>query len=95
MPRGSNNFKSLLEIPTELETFSAVDGPARGQNFQLGGFAPHGCLGSTTLLGSHFYGASSISCFFFLFFRIKMGPMSLKDYERILMRQCMPPRGSG
>ncbi len=81
-PRNAEGLESILkayfEINTELETFVGrwMDLP-EDSICQLGDSPRTGSLGSTTILGSHFYECQ-------LNFRIKMGPMSLKDYERML-----------
>jgi type VI secretion system protein ImpH len=71
-------LKAYFKIETELETFVGRWMDLPGDSIcRLGDSPETGSLGSTTILGSHFFECQ-------LNFRIKMGPMSLADYERML-----------
>lgn len=80
--RNAEGLESILqkyfEIKTEVQTFHG-----RWMNLpedslcQLGGSTETGSLGLTSIVGSKMWDCQ-------LSFRIKLGPMSLADYERIL-----------
>ena len=70
--------KDFFGVPTEVETFIGqwLNMPADSL-CRLGESPDTGSLGLTTIVGSHFWECQ-------LKFRIRMGPMSLADYERML-----------
>lgn len=71
-------LEEYFEIPTEVQTFQGrwMNLPADSL-CELGGSTETGSLGLTTIVGSKMWDCQ-------LSFRIKLGPMSLKDYERML-----------
>lgn len=71
-------LQSFFEIRTEIQTFAGrwMDLPA-DSICQLGASPETGCLGQTAILGSKVWDCQ-------LGFRIRLGPMTLKDYERML-----------
>jgi len=81
-PRNAEGLEAILqaffEIKTEIQTFSGrwIDLPP-GSTCKLGDSPESGSLGLTTILGSRFWECQ-------LSFRIKLGPMKLRDYERLL-----------
>ena len=80
--RNAEGLESILqdyfEIKTEIQTFVGrwMDLPADSL-CKLGDSPETGSLGATTILGSRFWECQ-------LNFRIKLGPMNLVDYERML-----------
>jgi type VI secretion system protein ImpH len=71
-------LESYFEIKTEVQTFQGrwMDLP-QDSLCELGGSTETGSLGLTTIVGSRMWECQ-------LGFRIRLGPMSLKDYERML-----------
>ena len=71
-------LQEFFEIPTEVQTFAGrwIDLPPDSV-CQLGASPESGSLGMTTILGSRFWECQ-------LSFRLKLGPMPLADYERML-----------
>jgi type VI secretion system protein ImpH len=71
-------LREYFKVKTEIETFVGrwMDLPS-DSICKLGDSPQTGSLGLTTVLGTHFYECQ-------LNFRIKMGPMNLDDYERML-----------
>lgn len=71
-------LEDFLEIPTEIGTFVGqwLTVPANSQ-CRLGESPDTGSLGITTIVGLHFWECQ-------LKFRIRLGPMKLADYERML-----------
>ena len=80
--RNAEGLESLLQeyfdIATEVRTFAGrwMDLPADSL-CQLGASPETGSLGVNSIVGSHIWDCQ-------LSFRLKMGPMSLRDYERML-----------
>jgi type VI secretion system protein ImpH len=80
--RSAEGLKAILreyfEIPTDLHTFVGhwMDLPPDSV-CELGKSPQTGSLGVNTILGSRFYEGQ-------LKFRIRLGPMKFKDYERLL-----------
>ena len=80
--RNAEGLEAILEeyfdIPTEVQTFSGrwMDVPPDSL-CQLGASPETGSLGLTTIVGSRIWDCQ-------LSFRLKLGPMSLADYERML-----------
>lgn len=71
-------LREYFEVPAELQTFVGhwMDLPSDSV-CALGKSRETGMLGSNTILGLRFYDAQ-------LKFRIRLGPMRFKDYERLL-----------
>jgi type VI secretion system protein ImpH len=80
--RNAEGLESILaayfEIKTEIQTFAGqwMDLPP-DSICQLGATPETGCLGQTAILGSKVWDCQ-------LGFRVRLGPMSLADYERML-----------
>jgi type VI secretion system protein ImpH len=71
-------LEAFFEIKTEIQTFAGrwIDLPP-GSTCKLGESEESGSLGLTAILGSRFWECQ-------LSFRAHLGPMKLKDYERLL-----------
>ncbi|HWN93610.1 MAG TPA: type VI secretion system baseplate subunit TssG [Methylomirabilota bacterium] len=71
-------LQAFFEIPTRIETFVGqwIDLPAESC-CRLGASPDTGSLGLTTIVGSKMWDCQ-------IKFSIRVGPMSLKDYERML-----------